>query len=94
MDKNFPEKSEMAGKIPHSHLLEWDEETGDLVKSSLAPGSESEDHHHEIVHKADDTWFLGPAKDDEDDPDHTHEITIDHEKKSSTKAEKIIKRLK
>jgi hypothetical protein len=86
-DGKHPDKCSEAGRTPHTHELRWDENR----LTSHGPASAGEPHNHEIVHKADGSWFLAHALDDTDDPEHTHDVNPEiNQAESRTRAGRIL----
>lgn len=84
----FTKFSEVSGKTMHKHELLW--ENGEIIGHK--PASKTDQHHHEIVHLANDKWYLAESADDEEDPTHTHDVILDSDKVES-KIGKLLKRL-
>jgi hypothetical protein len=72
-DSRKPEYCAESGTTTHKHPLHWEGE--DLL--SHGPATAGEPHDHEIVHRADGSWYLAEAKDDESDPTHTHDVNLE-----------------
>jgi hypothetical protein len=54
------------------------------------PADKGPPHQHEVVQNADGSWFLAQAgAEDEEDPNHTHEISF--EKEELTRAGRLLK---
>lgn len=90
--KTPPEYCEIAGSNPHKHKLIWKD--GDLVGHE--PASKTDLHMHEIVHRADGSWYLDKCPDCKEDPEHIHEVVFDEDKddgQDDSRALKLLKKL-